>query len=147
VWVKAGYGGRVILWAVVTAAAVAVLLFLSVRRPWLDLPAPAASSGLEPGYVYDGGPVVVFELKNFTILPRALVLVNHEPMAAFVRRYVTVPVAQGDLVQVDASFYSHPVVVEVLDVSRGVSEPEVGRTVEVDGTVATVGRVRLAPQT
>ncbi len=131
------------LWPLFIVAASAAMVLLLVRQPWLDIAPPEPSSGLDPGYVYDGGPVVTLELKNFTSLPRALVLVNHEPRAAFGRRYVTVPVAQGDLVEVDASFYSHPVVVKVLDVSRGVVSPPAGRTIKVNGTVTAVGRVRL----
>ena len=146
--VKTGRGrfGAPVLWLVCIAAAFAALLFLLARQPWLDLAPPALSGGLDPGYVYDGGPVVTLELKNFTILPRALVLVNHEPRADFGQRYVTVPVAEGDMVEVDGSSYTHPLVVEVLDVSRDVASPPAGRTVEVDGTVAAVGRVHLTRQ-
>ncbi|HUW63935.1 MAG TPA: hypothetical protein VMW83_04450 [Spirochaetia bacterium] len=133
-----------VLGAVAIVAVTAGLIFLLVRQPWLDITPPElAAAGLEPGYVYNGGPVVTLELKNYTSLPRALVLVNHEPRASFGRRYVTVPVADRDLIEVDGSFYHHSLEVEVLDVSRGITSPPAGRTVEVDGTITAVGRVHV----
>jgi len=127
-------------------AALGLVLALALalwRGAWLDIAPPAAGETVQPGYVYDGGPVVTLELKNYTSLPRAVVLVNGEPRAVFGERYVTVPVTEGDLLEVDGSFYTHPLVVEVLDVSRGVAAPPAGRTVEVDGSVAALGRVHL----
>lgn len=142
---KTGCGRRkpALIGVIVVLTFCAALVFAVLWQPWLDIQ-PPAMSGLAPGYVYTGGPVVTLELKNFTTLPRALVLVNHEPRASFGQRYITIPVADGDRIEVDGSFYSHPLDVEVLDVSRNISSPPAGRKVVVDGTVTAVGTVRLS---
>jgi len=131
--------------SVLLAAAVAAL-GLVLTWAWgasVDIEPPAAPGTMQPGYVYDGGPVVTLALKNYTCLPRAEVLVNGEPRAVFGKRYVTVPVSGGDLLAVDGSFYTHPLIVTVMDASHGVVAPPVGRTVEVNGSVTALGRVRL----
>lgn len=87
--------------------------------------------------------VVTFQLKNYSALPLARVLVNGEPRGEFSDRYVTVFVQEGDLLEVDGSRYSRPLDIEVLDVSKEVLVPAAGDHLRVEGGITCLGRVRL----
>ncbi len=88
-------------------------------------------------------PVVTLQLKNFSSLPHAKVLVNGEAKGEFKNRYVTVFVQEGDVLEVDSTRYNRPLDIEVLDVSKGVLLPVAGTRIRVDGCIGTLGQVRL----
>lgn len=88
--------------------------------------------------------VVTLQLNNFSTLPRAKVLVNQEVRGEFRDRYVTVAVRNGDTIEVDGTFYSHPVEIVVLDVSPGVLAPSSGQQLKLQGGVTKVGTVRIS---
>jgi hypothetical protein len=87
--------------------------------------------------------VITFQLKNYSTLPLARVLVNGESRGEFRDRYVTVFVREGDIIEVDGSRYSRPLDIEVLDVSKGVLVPSAGEHLRVEGSITSLGRVRL----
>jgi hypothetical protein len=89
-------------------------------------------------------PVVTFKLKEFTSLPQARLLVNGESAGVFSDRYVTVSVGEGDTLEIDGTRYERTFEIEVLDVSRGVAEPRPGLNIKVDGSVGSIGVVRLS---
>lgn len=89
-------------------------------------------------------PVVTFKLKEFSSLPLARLLVNGESAGVFSDRYVTVSVVEGDTLEIDGTRYDRPFEIEVLDVSRGVAEPSPGLSVKVNGSVGTIGVVRMS---
>lgn len=137
----------VVLVAIITVAAVTVQVLL-IKDPLKQTSVPVTSlepvrpgvKGLEPVLQR---PVVTFQLKNFSLLPLAKVLVNGEPGGEFQDRYVTVFVKEGDILEVDGTRYSRPIDIEVLDASREVIRPAAGARFRVDGNVVTVGQVRL----
>ncbi|MDD4237771.1 MAG: hypothetical protein PHT62_04375 [Desulfotomaculaceae bacterium] len=88
-------------------------------------------------------PVITFQLKNYSTLPLARVLVNGESRGEFRERYVTVFVREGDMLEVDGSRYSRPLDIEVLDVSKEVLVPSAGDHLRVEGGITCLGRVRL----
>lgn len=88
--------------------------------------------------------VVTLQLNNFSTLPRVKVLVNQEVRGEFYDRYVTVSVKNGDTIEVDGTFYSHPVEIVVLDASPGVLAPASGQKLKLQGNFATVGTVRTS---
>ncbi|MFA4885687.1 MAG: hypothetical protein WC601_07935 [Desulfotomaculaceae bacterium] len=89
-------------------------------------------------------PVITLRLNKYSALPLARLLVNGEAGGQFKDRYVTVFVREGDLLEIDGTRYDRPFEVEVLDVSGGVVSPVPGAMVKVQGTVSTVGKVRLS---
>ncbi|MDD4335021.1 MAG: hypothetical protein PHY77_05365 [Desulfotomaculaceae bacterium] len=89
-------------------------------------------------------PVVTFKLKEFISLPQARLLVNGEAAGVFSDRYVTVSVAEGDTLQVDGTRYERPFEIEVLNVSREVTEPQPGFSIKVNGSLGHIGVVRLS---
>ena len=87
--------------------------------------------------------MVTFQLLDYSSLPRAEVLVNGQKVAAFAERFVTVPVADGDVLEIDAKFYQRPVSFKVLDTYGGVKWPQVDDTFKIDGTIKKLGTVIL----
>ncbi|SHF03925.1 hypothetical protein [Desulforamulus putei] len=87
---------------------------------------------------------IILQLINFSTLPRAKVLVNGQVKGDFTHPYMTVPVSEGDRIEVDTTFYDHPVTVKVLDSTRQVISPAMGAEFSGKKTVFTLGKVKLA---
>ncbi|HBC94609.1 MAG TPA: hypothetical protein DCZ10_17355 [Pelotomaculum sp.] len=138
---------RALIWLVVVIAA--IIMLVQSLRAGDSLPedaVPVASlertrPPLSAGLLQE--PVVTFQLKNYSALPLARVLVNGESRGEFRDRYVTVFVREGDLIEVDASRYSKPLDIEVLDVSKEVLVPSAGDHLHVESGISRLGRVRL----
>lgn len=113
--------------------AAAPVTSLEQARPYLKNPEGVTQS-----------PVVTLQLKNFSSLPLAKVLVNGEPRGEFRDRYVTVFVREGDLLEVDGTRYNRPLDIEVLDVSKEVIQPAAGTRIRVKGTIGVIGKVHLS---
>ncbi len=89
-------------------------------------------------------PIVTFRLEEFVSLPQARLLVNGEVAGVFNGRYVTVSVAEGDVLQVDGTRYERPFKIEVMDVSCEVAEPQPGLTITVNESLRNIALVRLS---
>lgn len=89
-------------------------------------------------------PVVTLQLKNYSSLPLAKVLVNGKSRGEFRDRYVTVFVREGDVLEVDGTRYNRPLDIEVLDVSKEVILPATGTRVRVEGNISALGQVSLS---
>lgn len=89
-------------------------------------------------------PVVTFKLKEYSSLPLARLLVNGESGGVFSDRYVTVFVSDGDILEIDGTRYSRPFEIEVLDVSKGLEQPQPGLRIKINGSVSAVGVVRVS---
>jgi hypothetical protein len=139
---------RVLIRLVVVIAAIVMLVqALGAGNPWLEDTVPVASlERIQPPLITDGllqEPVITFQLKNYSTLPLARVLVNGESRGEFRDRYVTVFVREGDMIEVDGSRYNRPLDIEVLDVSREVLVPSAGDHLRVEGGITCLGRVHL----
>jgi hypothetical protein len=129
------------------AAAILLVQTLKVGDPLTGDVVPVTSLERTRPPVYTAGllqePVITFQLKNYSTLPLARVLVNGESRGEFRDRYVTVFVQEGDMIEVDGSRYSKPLDIEVLDVSKEVLVPSAGDHLHVEGSITCLGRVRL----
>lgn len=136
-----------ILLLIVIATIVMLVQTLRVGEPLPEGAVPVAS--LErtrpPLYAADlmQEPAITFQLKNYSTLPLARVLVNGESRGEFRDRYVTVFVQEGDVLEVDGSRYSRSFDIVVLDVSEEVLVPSAGTRLRVDGGITRLDRVRL----
>jgi hypothetical protein len=131
---------------VVIAAIILLVQAIRVGDPLQEEAIPVASLERSRPPVTSGllqGPVVTFQLKNYSTLPLARVLVNGECRGEFRDRYVTVFVQEGDMIEVDGSRYSRPLDIEVLDVSKEVLVPSAGDHFRVESGITCLGRVRL----
>ncbi len=88
--------------------------------------------------------VVRVDLLSRPSAPRAVLLRDAVPVARFSGGSVTVAVAPGDLLEVDATSYPQPLTFEVVE-AKGLSEPAPGARVTTRGDIVPLGRVRLAP--
>jgi hypothetical protein len=134
---------------VVVIAAVVLLTQLFIYNASLEQAAAPVASPQAAGPIlkdYAGfleDSVLTFQLKNFSSLPLARVLVNGEPRGEFRDRYVTVHVREGDVLEVDGTRYKRPLVIEILDVSGEVVTPTAGSIIRVEGNISFLGRVHL----
>ncbi len=98
---------------------------------------PNAGQQLVPGK-----PTVTFYLKEYAGLPKLQVLINGESVGKFNDRYVTVQVQEGDLIELDATFYNNPAQIEVLETSAQVVYPKQGQTLKATG-ITSLGKVTI----
>ncbi|MEW6063635.1 MAG: hypothetical protein ACOY3U_05870 [Bacillota bacterium] len=86
---------------------------------------------------------IILQLTNFSTLPKAKVLVNGQVKGDFTHPYVTVPVSNGDVLEVDTTYYDHSVTIKVLDSTRQIIAPARGTEFSGRKTVFTLGKVKL----
>lgn len=134
---------------VATAVLVVIAQALLANDPLRQTAAPVASLERAQPYLKNSAgvlqnPVVTLQLKNFSSLPLARVLVNGEPRGEFRDRYVTVFVREGDVLEVDGTRYNRPIDIEVLDVSKEVILPAPATRIRVEGSVSPLGQVHLS---
>ncbi|AEG61174.1 hypothetical protein [Desulforamulus ruminis] len=89
---------------------------------------------------------LVLQLVNFSTLPKAKVLVNGQMKGDFSHPYVTVPVENGDVVEVDTTFYQHSVRIRIADVSSRVLWPRKGTETVGKQTVILLDKIKLSHQ-
>lgn len=134
----------------VVVIAVVVMLVQTLRAgdPLRDSAVPVTSLERTRPSFYTADllqePVITLQLKNYSTLPLARVLVNGESRGEFRDRYVTVFVQEGDIIEVDGSRYNRPLEIEVLDVSKEILVPLAGEHLRVEGGITRLDRVRLA---
>lgn len=92
--------------------------------------------------VMAGEPVMTLLLKEYSSLPKMYLLVNGEPAGGFDDRYLTFQVQDGDLLELDASFYNHQVEVEVVTASENIIFPKKKEIVVING-IHTLGKVKI----
>lgn len=82
-------------------------------------------------------------LCGYFILPRAVVLINGQPVARFTNHAVLIDVKNGDEIRIDGSAYSCPLTFRVEKVSPGVAWPMINYQVKTEGSVASLGKVEM----
>ena len=86
--------------------------------------------------------IVRIDLLSAASAPRAVLLRNSAPVARFWGSSVAVPVAAGDLLEVDATAYRRPLTFQVV-AAEGLAAPSPGTRVTTHGDILSIGRVRL----
>lgn len=86
---------------------------------------------------------LTIELKDFSSLAKADLLINGEKAADFRNKKVIVKVYPEDILEIDGSFYNLPVDFQVVKVSENILEPALNRTVKTENNVALLGKVRF----
>ncbi|AQS58584.1 hypothetical protein [Desulforamulus ferrireducens] len=94
--------------------------------------------------ITDQKATIVLQLVNFSTLPKARILVNGQYQGDFTHPYSTVAVSEGDTIEVDSTFYEHPVTIKVLDGSKAVISPSKGKEYSGQKTIITIGTVKLS---
>jgi hypothetical protein len=83
-------------------------------------------------------------LENEQLMPRAQLLINGEPVAAFNNREIEVVVKNNDLLELDAArAVDEYVNVSVVGISDNVLQPSVGLRIKAKNKIEVISRVRL----
>lgn len=85
--------------------------------------------------------LVTFQLLDYSALPKASVLLNGEKRGSFEHRYVTVPVTDGDILAIDATFYKHPASFRIIETYGNIKWPKKGMEIKVQGITRKIGTV------
>ncbi len=93
------------------------------------------------GPVTDQKETIILQLVNFSTLPKAKILINGQYQGDFTHPYVTLAVSEEDTIEVDCTFYEHPVVVKIVDSSKAILKPAKGMDFTGQKTIITIGKV------
>lgn len=86
---------------------------------------------------------ITLEMKDYSSLARAYVIINGKKAADFRDKRVIVKVFSNDIVEVDGSFYQRPLKFSVVGISPHLSKPVLNQTIETQGNVALLGKVQF----
>lgn len=86
---------------------------------------------------------ITLEMKDYSSLAQAYVIINGEKAADFRSKRVIVKVFSNDVVEVDGSFYQRPLKFSVVDISHHLSKPVLHQTIETQSSVALLGKVQF----
>ncbi len=131
---------------ILTAVVLVVVQAMVVDDPFRTV---MARVGTDTGAASENNTVhwqdehITLYLENFSALPHLKVLINGAEFAEFKDRYVTVPVSNEDVLEIDGTFYQHQIIVRVLNITPGVAAPAAGHKLTVNGTVVPVGTVKI----
>ncbi len=88
---------------------------------------------------------LTLQLEEYSALPRCRVLVNGEEAARFETAAVEIEAPDHALLEIDATYYTFPVIFTVAETSENLTLPRAGRQVHVQQGIALLGEVRLTP--
>ncbi|MDO7786478.1 hypothetical protein [Desulforamulus aquiferis] len=120
-----------------------VLQLTHVRTPYQGVIDQVGSDAQAMSYAEVADTTIILQLVNYSTLPKARVLVNGQVKGDFTHPYVTLSVADGDLLEVDTSFYRHSVKVKVLETSNKIVVPEKGVEISGQQNILVLGEVKL----
>ncbi|MGI6684842.1 MAG: hypothetical protein ACOX47_05030 [Bacillota bacterium] len=83
------------------------------------------------------------ELKDFSSLSKAKLLVNGEEIADFRNKKITVKVYPDDIISIDGTFYNRPLAFEISEISPNISWPVLHQIIETKSTVEHLGQVKF----
>lgn len=112
----------------------------------IEFPVQAGDQNRQLGTVDEvindpGEALLVLSIKDYTALPRTRVLVNNKEKGSFDKQEIQLLVRAGDRVEIDSSFYKHPVEYKVISVSSNLAYPEKGAVYSANGTVVMLGEI------
>ncbi|MTI79350.1 MAG: hypothetical protein FH758_00500 [Firmicutes bacterium] len=86
---------------------------------------------------------ITLYLENYSTLPHLKVLLNGDQINEFDNRYITIPVRESDVIEIDGSFYRHEVLVKVLNTTSDVIKPVVDKQITINGSTVEVCTINL----
>ena len=96
----------------------------------------------EEEYLYKEGEISIALLASESNEDLKL-LVNGEEVAVFNQNLVTIPVKDGDVVEVDASSTDQEAVLEIISASENISGVEVGKRIKVNSNIEEITRISI----
>jgi hypothetical protein len=84
---------------------------------------------------------LVLEAKEYSSLPRAVLLVNGQKTASFEETKKTLKVRGGDVVEIDSTAYNFPIEYVVREVSPNCTSPKKGQLFTANQNIVMVGKI------
>lgn len=131
---------------ILTAVLLVVVQALVVNDPFSTVMARVGTDttpAVETTAAHWSEPRITLYLENYSALPHLVVLVNGNKMDVFDDRYVTIPVQDGDRVEIDSTFYSNEVLVKVLNTTADVIIPMIDKQLALKNNIVPVCTVKL----
>lgn len=88
-------------------------------------------------------PRITLYLENYSTLPYLKVLVNGRQVGTFNNRYVTFPVQQSDVVEIDGSYYQREIWVKALNITSDVDNQLENKRFILQNNIVPVCTVRI----
>lgn len=86
---------------------------------------------------------MTIELKDFTSLAKAKLLINGEEVADFRKKQITVRVYPEDVIEIDGSFYNRHLNFEVIKISSNILQPLAHQKIQTNRNIAKIGKVKF----
>jgi len=86
---------------------------------------------------------LTLELDYHIALPKLKILVNGMNVADFSSKQVVLRVKNGDLIEIDGTYYPYTVGVKVISNSPLIVSPKVGDKIFVNGSIESLGKINI----
>ena len=86
---------------------------------------------------------VTLELQRYEMLPHAYVLVNGKETKKFLTKTVSVPVRNGDILEIDGTYYKKPFDVIIKEATDNIQNPKKNKKITVNQDITLVSEVKL----
>jgi hypothetical protein len=86
---------------------------------------------------------VTLELKDYSSLAKANLLVNQKKVADFRQKQITIRILPGDIIEIDGSFYNQPINFEITKISPNIIESSFQKQIRTNSNVVLVGKVEF----
>jgi len=86
---------------------------------------------------------LTIELKDFSSLSKAKLLINGQETSDFRDKKITVKVYPDDVISIDGSFYNRPLEFKVSEASPNISNPTPNQIIKTNSTVESFGKVKF----
>jgi len=84
---------------------------------------------------------LVIGIDDFSMLPRAVIIVNGKEKTTFNTQKVTLRLKAGDVVEIDSSAYNFPVNYRIIDCSSNLSFPKKGTVYTANQSIVMIGKI------
>ena len=93
-------------------------------------------------YLYEEGEISIALLASESNEEIKL-LVNGDEFAVFNENLITIPVKDGDVIEVDASSIDHEAELEIISASENIAGVEVGKKIKVHSNIEEITRISI----
>lgn len=83
------------------------------------------------------------EIKDFSSLSKAKLLINNQEVADFRDKKITVKVSPDDIISIDGSFYHQPLEFEISESSSNIFYPALHQVIKTNSTVESLDKVKF----
>lgn len=86
---------------------------------------------------------LTIELKDFSSLSKAKLLINDKETSDFRDKKITIKVYADDVISIDGSFYNRPLEFEISEASPNISDPKLHQVIRTESTIESFNQVKF----